>query len=218
MNLILLGPPGAGKGTQADLLRKRFGWLHISTGDILRRALRMGNPIARQAQTQMDRGELVSDEVVLSLVESRLKEPDAAGGYILDGFPRTSAQAQGLEAALHRLGKQIDMVLYLDISAPMVLSRLLGRRVCPNCEANFHVVNRPSVDDKRCDRCGTLLVQRDDDQPETVQRRLKIYNEQTEGLIDYYRSRELLIRIIADRPIDSLHEDIASIFHQRKLA
>jgi adenylate kinase len=192
MRLILLGPPGAGKGTQAKLLAQRLGVPQISTGDMLRAAVTAGSPLGREAKQYMDRGTLVPDGVIIGLVRERLQEKDCARGYVLDGFPRTVAQAEALEATLKELGSPLDHVLSLEVPTEDLVLRIAGRRTCRNCGAMYHLRFSPSETDGRCDACGGPTYQRDDDEEETVRRRLHVYNDQTAPLISFYEARELL--------------------------
>jgi adenylate kinase len=195
MRIILLGPPGAGKGTQAKLLAERLRIPQISTGDMLRAAVRDGTPLGREAKGYMDRGALVPDEVIIGLVRERLQAPDAVRGYILDGFPRTVAQAEALERTLGDLHCSLDHVLCLDVPGEDLVTRIAGRRTCRQCGAMSHVRFSPTKRDGACDACGGETYQRDDDREETVRRRLAVYVEQTAPLIRFYEGRALLRRI-----------------------
>ncbi len=185
MKLILLGAPGAGKGTQADILSQRLNIPTISTGNILRAAVKNGTPVGLKAKEYMDAGKLVPDEVIIGIVAERLAESDCGKGYILDGVPRTIAQAEALEA----VGIQFDTVLSLEISDEEIVKRMGGRRACPACGATFHVVSAPPKTEGKCDKCGADLVLRDDDKPETVKNRLAVYHAETEPLKDFYAAR-----------------------------
>ena len=182
MKLILLGAPGAGKGTQAAVISRELGIPAISTGNILRAAIQEGTPTGMKAKTYMDEGHLVPDEVIIGIIKERLAEPDCAKGYILDGVPRTIAQAEALEAA----GIKFDHVVSMEIADATIMERMSGRRVCSKCGASYHIEFKPSKAEGICDACGEALVQRKDDAPETVLDRLKVYHEQTEPLKDYY--------------------------------
>lgn len=195
MRIILLGPPGAGKGTQAKLLIERLQIPQISTGDMLRAAVKDGTPLGRQAKTYMDRGALVPDEVIIGLVRERLQAPDCARGYILDGFPRTDAQAEALEKTLEDLHLNLDHVLCLDVPSEELVVRIAGRRTCRQCGAMSHVRFSPTRREGVCDVCGGETYQRDDDREETVRRRLTVYAEQTAPLVRFYEGRGLLRRI-----------------------
>lgn len=186
MRLILLGPPGAGKGTQAALLSKKFNLAHISTGDLLRQAVKDQTTLGKEAKSYIDKGELVPDNLVTSLVQDKIKNIDIEKGFILDGFPRNIAQAQDIDKFLKDQAKEINWVIYLKTKESTIISRLSGRRVCQNCAAVFHVKNVPPKKEGICDYCAGKLTQRDDDKPATVKNRIKIYQEQTKDLIDYY--------------------------------
>lgn len=193
MHLILLGAPGAGKGTQASYLREQWGLTHISTGDILRAEVRAGSALGQEAQGYMERGELVPDDLIIRMMEERLKLLD--GGYILDGFPRTDAQAVALDAMLQRIGQKLDAVVNLTVPDEELIRRLTGRRVCPNCAAVYHVDTMPPAVVGVCDKCGTVLIQRKDDQLEAITNRLEVYRAQTQPLIAYYTKRGLIVNI-----------------------
>lgn len=192
MKLILLGPPGAGKGTQAKMLTERFNIPQISTGDILRSAVKDGTPMGLKAKICMDAGDLVPDEVVVGIVNERLQMDDCAGGFILDGFPRTVPQADALAINLQELDKQLDAVVSLDVDVEALVARLTGRRTCSDCGRGFHITFDAAKKEGVCDACGGKLIQRDDDQEATIRKRLEVYQDQTEPLISYYRSTGLL--------------------------
>jgi len=195
MRIILLGPPGAGKGTQAKLLVERLGVPQISTGDMLRAAVKAGTPLGREAKAYMDRGALVPDEVIIGLVRERLQSADCIRGYILDGFPRTVAQAEALEKTLLDLRLSLDHVLCLEVPPDDLVVRIAGRRTCRVCGAMFHVRFSPAKRDGVCDACGGETYQRDDDREDTVRRRLEVYAQQTEPLVRFFEGRGLLRRI-----------------------
>lgn len=195
MNLILLGPPGAGKGTQAKKLVQELGIPQISTGDILREAARAGTELGKQAKPLMDAGKLVPDSLVIGIIEERLKAPDAAQGFILDGFPRTVPQAQALEAMLQKSGRGIDRVLSIEVPEDVIVERISGRRSCPKDGSVFHLTGNPPKQEGVCDACGGPLVQRDDDKKEKVVERNKQYWEKTAPLIAFYSERTLLATI-----------------------
>lgn len=201
MKLIFLGPPGAGKGTQAARFAARYGIAHISTGDMLRAELRAGTPLGQQAQGYMNRGELVPDEVILGMVQSRIGQADCANGFLFDGFPRTVAQADALAALC-----AVDRVVNIDVPQERLVARISGRRMCPDCGAAYHVSTHP---DGRCGKCGGALYQREDDREETVRNRLRVYEEQTQPLIEYYAARGLLVTINGDESIERVTEAIA---------
>ena len=195
MKLILLGAPGAGKGTQAEVLCQKLGIPTISTGNILRAAIQEGTPVGLQAKSFMDAGKLVPDEVIIQIVAQRIAQSDCAEGFILDGVPRTIAQAEALDAA----GGRFDRVLSLEITDQEIEERMSGRRVCSKCGASFHIHARPTKVEGVCDNCGGPVVQRDDDKPETVRHRLEVYHQQTEPLKDYYQAKGLLT-LVDNRP------------------
>lgn len=192
MNLIFLGPPGAGKGTQASLLSETLNIPQISTGDILRNAVRTGTPMGIRAKSYMDSGSLVPDEVVVGIVEERLQGADCARGFILDGFPRTVAQADALDLMLSRLGKEIEHVLSMTVDDEELLTRIGGRRMCEKCGKGYHTLFDPPKVSNLCDQCGAKLYQRDDDKVETMRKRLDEYYQKTAPLIQYYSQKELL--------------------------
>ena len=218
MKLVLLGPPGAGKGTQSAVLSKEYSIPHISTGDLLRESVKNGLPLGLKAKSYMDKGELVPDEVVIGMVAGRLAEPDVKNGYILDGFPRTLKQAVDLDAALVRLALALDMVVYFETSQKVAIERLSGRRVCKSCGFNYHVKNIPPKKDGICDKCGSPLFQRPDDREETVINRLKVYEQQTKPLIDYYSKKGLLVKVSGDLGVKDLFKVLSKIFAGAKLA
>ena len=211
MRLILLGPPGAGKGTQAKRLIERYGIPQISTGDILRAAVREGTELGKTAKQYMDAGKLVPDEVVIGIIEERLKEPDCAKGYILDGFPRTVAQADALTEVLARMGQSIDHVVSIEVPDEELVERLTGRRTCRNCGAMYHVKFSPPKKPGVCDKCGGELFQRDDDKEETIRARLKVYQDQTAPLIAYYEKAGLLRRVSGVGTVDEIYERILGV-------
>ena len=191
MKLILLGAPGAGKGTQAEILSAKLGIPTISTGNILRAAVKEGTPIGLEAKRYMDAGQLVPDSVIVGIVAQRLEQPDCAGGFILDGVPRTIGQAEALDAA----GVTFDHVLSIEISDEEIEERMEGRRVCQSCGAPYHVKAKPPKRQGVCDSCGGALIQRDDDKPETVRHRLEVYHQETEPLKDYYQAKGILVPV-----------------------
>jgi adenylate kinase len=218
MNIVLLGPPGAGKGTQSVVLSKSYGIPHISTGDILREAVKSQTPMGKKAKIFMDKGELVPDEVVVGIVVDSLGRDDTKKGYILDGFPRTLKQAEELDAALKKISSGIDMVLYFEIPENIAIERLTGRRVCKSCGANFHVKNIPPKKEGVCDKCGAELFQRPDDKLETVKNRLKVYELQTEPLIEYYTKKGMLKKVSGALDVKDLFKELSHVFSDAKLA
>ena len=204
MNLILLGAPGAGKGTQAELLMEKLSIPGISTGNMLREAVANGSEVGKKAKYCMDNGLLVSDDIILDIVAERVAQPDCANGFILDGVPRTLAQAEALEAR----GVRIDHVVSIEIEDGVIEGRMTGRRVCSKCGASYHIVANPSKVEGICDHCGADLMIRKDDAPETVRRRLEVYHEQTEVLKDFYAKLGKLRLVEGNQPIDGANEDI----------
>ena len=202
MNIVLLGAPGAGKGTQAAKLVEEFKTPHISTGDMLRAAVKAGTPLGKKAKTFMDAGELVPDDVIIGLVIDRLQEPDTDAGFILDGFPRTSAQAVALDAELGKLERPLDAALLIDVDSEVIVKRLCSRRMCRDCGYIG------SVADESCPKCGGEMYQRDDDNEATVRNRLEVYEKSTSPLIDYYRGSELLVSIDGDRDANEVYADV----------
>ena len=208
MKLVLLGPPGAGKGTQAQFLMERFGVPQVSTGDMLRTAVAAGTQLGLKAKGCMDAGELVPDAVVVGIVKERLQQSDCASGFILDGFPRTVNQANALKAALAESGLGIDRVVAFTVDEDALVQRLTGRRTCRKCGAGYHVRFDPPRLAGVCDRCAGELYQRDDDQEETIRKRLQVYRNQTEPLIQYYRSEGLLLDVDGMAPIEGVRQSI----------
>ncbi|MEW6386086.1 MAG: adenylate kinase [Thermodesulfobacteriota bacterium] len=213
MNLILLGGPGAGKGTQAKKLIDKYHIPQISTGDILRAAVKDGTPMGKKAKEFMDAGKLVPDEVVIGIVEDRLKQPDCQKGFILDGFPRTVPQAEALDAALAKMGSRLDHVVSIDVDEEALVERLTGRRTCKNaaCGQMFHIKFTPPKQAGVCDKCGGELYQRDDDNETTVRSRLATYNQATKPLIDYYTKKGLVRPIAGVGSIDDIFNKITGI-------
>ncbi len=211
MKLILLGAPGAGKGTQASEIAQKYGIPHISTGDILRRNIKEETPLGVRAKSYMEHGGLVPDELVTEMLLARIGEPDCARGYVLDGFPRTIPQAESLDAALLERGERVDAAIDVDVPDAVIVSRMGGRRACPACGATYHVAFRPPNIAGVCDACGHALAVRDDDAPETVQKRLDIYHAQTQPLIQYYRERGILQTVDGTRPMDEVSARIAGL-------
>jgi len=204
VRVAFLGPPGAGKGTQARELAREWGVPHVATGDMLREAASVGTPLGREAKAYMDTGALVPDGVIIRMIAERLRRPDALKGFLLDGFPRTIAQAEGLERLLEDLGQPLERVVYFEVSEPELLRRLTGRRVCRACQTAYHVVSAPSKSPGVCDRCGGELYQREDDSEATVRHRLGVYARQTAPLLDWYRGRGMLVSVPAEGPIETI--------------
>ncbi|MBI3252869.1 MAG: adenylate kinase [Candidatus Omnitrophica bacterium] len=217
MRLVLLGPPGAGKGTHAQVLSKEFGVAHVSTGDMLREALKAATPLGLKAKATMEKGLLVPDDVVIALVRERLSGPDAKKGFILDGFPRTPEQARSLDATLRDLDMPLSLVLYFKTSLPVIIRRLSGRRVCGACGKNYHLLNFKPKAEGICDACGGKLVQRPDDREETIENRLKVYEAETTPLIDYYQKLKLLTQVSGDLEVRELNRDLLDVFRRKGL-
>jgi len=210
LRLILLGPPGAGKGTQAASIIAKYQIPHISTGDILRKNISEGTELGKKAKEYMDKGLLVPDDLVVALVENRLTEEDCKEGFLLDGFPRTVAQADALGNALDKLGYSLDKVINIDVNKEELVERAVGRRVCKACGATFHIKFNPPKVDGVCDVCGGELLQRKDDTVETVSKRIEVYSHQTQPLINYYENKGILINIDGKQDIDKVFLDIVS--------
>ena len=207
-DLILLGPPGAGKGTQAGRIVAEYRIPHISTGDILRSAVKNQTAMGLEAKRYMDAGELVPDSVVIGIVKDRLQEPDTADGFLMDGFPRTIPQAEALDATLDSIGRGVSKVLAILVDEEQLIARLTGRRICRECQTPFHVAFSPPKVEGVCDACGGELYQRDDDSEATVRNRLSVYNQQTEPLVAYYDAQGVLIRIDGDQDPEAVYENI----------
>lgn len=208
MRLIFLGPPGSGKGTQAALLSEKYNVPSISTGDMLRQSVEAQEELGLKAKKYMDEGALVPDELIIAIVKSRLAKPDCEHGFILDGFPRTLAQSEALDALLDSLSYPLDAVINIEVTSEVVLSRLSGRRTCRDCGHIYHIVNLPPKTPGICDDCGGILYQRDDDKPEAITKRLHVYMMQTAPLIQYYQKRGKLISIPGDKEVDVIHQSI----------
>ncbi|MFQ5893904.1 MAG: adenylate kinase [Nitrospinota bacterium] len=215
MNLIFLGPPGAGKGTQAKLVAERCDIPQISTGDILRQAVKEGTPLGTEAQGYMERGDLVPDTVVIGIIEERLQQPDCQAGYILDGFPRTEVQADALAETLAQRGGAIDRVVNIEVADEELIRRLAGRRTCATCQEPYHVAFSPPKHEGLCDQCGGELIQRKDDEEETIRARLQVYREQTAPLIAYYEQRGLLRNVAGVGTIEEIFEAICGAVEGR---
>ncbi len=211
LGIILLGPPGAGKGTQAKMISAAFSIPQISTGDMLREAVKNGTQMGKLAKTHMDQGGLVPDEVVIGIVKERLQAPDCLNGFILDGFPRTIPQAEALDRVTRELRKEVRTVLSLEVDEKELMERLCGRRTCTGCGAMYHVqFNRPKAEGK-CDKCGTALIQRDDDKEETILARLANYKKMTEPLLQYYKGTGKTRSVKATGDIDAIYANIVKI-------
>jgi adenylate kinase len=208
MNLVLMGLPGAGKGTQAEKIVEKYGIPHISTGDMFRAAIKESTELGLQAKSFMDQGNLVPDEVTIGIVRERLSKEDCAEGFLLDGFPRTVAQAEALENILSDLNKKIDYVINIDVDQEFLMERLTGRRICKSCGSTYHLVFNPPTKDDKCDRCGGELYQRADDNAETVQNRLEVNQKQTKPLLDFYEGKGYLRNINGQQDIRKVFDDL----------
>ncbi len=204
LNLVLLGPPGSGKGTQAKILAERYGIPHISTGDILREEVRNGTPLGKRAKEIMERGDLVPDKLVAGIILNRLDRDDCARGFILDGYPRTVEQAAILDDILGELGRRLERVILITVPDEVIVERMAGRRSCPECGRVYHMVSAPPKNDTLCDECGVALVQRPDDREEVVLERLRVYHEKTQPLEELYRSRGILLEVDGNQPVDTV--------------
>jgi adenylate kinase len=216
VRVAFLGPPGAGKGTQARDLAREWSVPHIATGDMLREAVAAGTALGREAKGYMDKGALVPDDVIISMIAERLRQPDARNGFLLDGFPRTIAQAEGLERLLKDLGHPLDRVIYFDVAEPELVRRLTGRRVCRACGHSFHVVSNPPRREGVCDACGGELYQRVDDSESTVRNRLAVYARQTAPLLDWYSGKDLLASIKGEGAIADIGRRVKDAARRRE--
>ncbi|HBK52811.1 adenylate kinase [Syntrophomonas wolfei] len=208
MNIILMGPPGAGKGTQAELIKARFPIPHISTGDIFRDAVNQGSELGQEAQKYMSSGQLVPDEITTAIVKERITQADCEQGFLLDGFPRTTAQAQALDQSLTELGKKIDLAVNIDVPTELLIERLSGRISCQECKRVYNLNFNPPREQGKCDSCGSELVQRNDDRGETVAKRLEVYSQQTRPLLQYYEAQGVLFNIEGSRGSNQVFADI----------
>ena len=211
MKIIMLGAPGAGKGTQAKMIAEKCGIPHISTGDIFRANIKNGTELGAKAKEYMDKGLLVPDELVCDLVVDRIQQADCEKGYILDGFPRTIPQAEALENALNAIEQKQDYAIDIDVPDENIINRMSGRRACVGCGATYHVLFNPTKVEGKCDVCGESLILRDDDKPETVKKRLDVYHTQTQPLIDFYTERKVLVEVDGTQSMDKVFDDIMKI-------
>lgn len=211
MKIIMLGAPGAGKGTQAKQIAAKYEIPHISTGDIFRANIKNGTELGKKAKEYMDQGMLVPDELTCDLVMDRIAQDDCERGFVLDGFPRTIPQAEALTNALNKIGQSMDYAIDVDVPDENIVNRMSGRRACLNCGATYHIVFNPTKTEGVCDACGNETVLRDDDKPETVQKRLTVYHDQTQPLIDYYRNMNILKSVDGTKPMDEVFSDIVAI-------
>ena len=211
MKIIMLGAPGAGKGTQAKQIAAKYHIPHISTGDIFRANIKNNTELGQKAKTYMDKGMLVPDELTCDLVMDRIAEDDCKNGFVLDGFPRTIPQAEALKSALTKTNQSIDYAIDVDVPDENIISRMSGRRACLNCGATYHIVFNPTKQEGICDACGNETVLRDDDKPETVQKRLEVYHDQTKPLIDFYKAEGILKSVDGTQPMDEVFSAIVDI-------
>lgn len=210
LNLILMGLPGAGKGTQAEKIKEKYNIPHISTGDMFRLAIKEGTDLGKQAKEFMDQGNLVPDEVTIGIVQERLSKADCQNGFLLDGFPRTVAQAEALEKLLMDMNTSIDYTLHVDVPVEKLMERLTGRRICPVCGTSYHVIYNPPKKEGICDKDGAKLIQREDDTAETVQNRLEVNIKQSQPLLDFYANKGYLVTLNGDQDINQVFKDIES--------
>ena len=211
MKIIMLGAPGAGKGTQAKQIADKYSIPHISTGDIFRANIKNGTELGKKAKQYMDQGALVPDELTCDLVMDRIQQDDCKNGFVLDGFPRTIPQAEALDAALGKINEKMDYAIDVDVPDENIVNRMSGRRACLNCGATYHLISIPPKVEGICDRCGSEIVLREDDKPETVQKRLKVYHEKTQPLIDYYKNQGILKSVDGTQPMDEVFKAIVTI-------
>ena len=211
MKIIMLGAPGAGKGTQAKKIAEKYGIPHISTGDIFRANIKGGTELGMKAKSYMDQGQLVPDDVTIGMLLDRISEADCAGGYVLDGFPRTIPQAESLTAALEKRGEKMDYAVDVDVPDDSSVTRMGGRIACLKCGATYHIMFKPPKAEGVCDSCQEALVLRDDDKPETVQKRLRVYHDQTQPLIDYYKKQGILVTVDGTKELNEVFRDIVAV-------
>lgn len=211
MKLIMLGAPGAGKGTQAKKIAEKYQIPHISTGDIFRANIKAGTELGMKAKSFMDQGQLVPDEVTIGMLLDRISQDDSKNGYVLDGFPRTIPQAESLTAALKERGEKIDYAVNVDVPDDNIINRMSGRRACVGCGATYHVVYNAPKSEDICDTCGEKLILRDDDKPETVKNRLLVYHDQTQPLIDYYKKEGVLVKVDGTQNLEKVFQDIVAV-------
>ena len=211
MKIIMLGAPGAGKGTQAKQIAGKYSIPHISTGDIFRANIKNGTDLGKKAKEYMDQGLLVPDELTCDLVMDRIQQDDCKNGFVLDGFPRTIPQAEALDAALTNIGEKMDYAIDVDVPDENIVNRMSGRRACLDCGATYHIVSLPPKTEGKCDHCGSDLVLREDDKPETVQKRLTVYHDQTQPLIDYYKNQGILKSVDGTQPMEAVFTAITDI-------
>ncbi len=211
MKIIMLGAPGAGKGTQAERIAEKYQIPHISTGDIFRANIKEGTELGKKAKTYMDQGLLVPDSLTVDLLMDRISKDDCRNGYVLDGFPRTIPQAESLDAALKARGEKIDYAVNVDVPDENIINRMSGRRACLKCGATYHIVYAAPKKENICDKCGEPLVLREDDKPETVKKRLSVYHEQTQPLIEYYDAQKILVTVDGTKDLEAVFGDITAV-------
>ncbi len=211
MKIIMLGAPGAGKGTQAKKIAEKYQIPHVSTGDIFRSNIKEGTQLGRKAKEYMDQGALVPDELTIGMLMDRIQQEDCKNGYVLDGFPRTIPQAESLQKSITEMGQKIDFAINVDVPDENIINRMSGRRACISCGATYHIVYNPSKVAGICDVCGSELVLRDDDKPETVKKRLAVYHDQTRPLIDYYKEAGVLVNVDGTQELNKVFSDITVI-------
>jgi adenylate kinase len=211
MKIIMLGAPGAGKGTQAKKIAEKYQIPHVSTGDIFRSNIKEGTELGRKAKEYMDQGALVPDQLTIGMLLDRIQKEDCKDGYVLDGFPRTIPQAESLQKAITEMGQKIDFAINIDVPDENIINRMSGRRACISCGATYHIVYNPSKEPGICDVCGSELVLRDDDKPETVKKRLSVYHAQTRPLIDYYKEAGVLVNVDGTQALNKVFSDITDI-------
>lgn len=208
MRLVLLGPPGAGKGTQASAIVKKYNIPHISTGDIFRENIKQGTELGKKAKEYIDKGLLVPDDIVVSIVKDRILEEDCKKGFLLDGFPRTLNQGEALDDELSQMNLKLDKVININVEKEVLIERTIGRRICKDCGATYHIKFNPPVKEGICDNCGGKLYQRDDDTQETVEKRIEVYQKQTKPLIDYYTKKGLILNVDGTKKISEIFDEI----------
>ena len=211
MKIIMLGAPGAGKGTQGKMIAEKYSIPHVSTGDIFRANIKNGTELGKEAKKYMDQGLLVPDELTVKILLDRVAQDDCKNGYVLDGFPRTIPQAEALENALNAIEQKLDYAIDIDVPDENIINRMSGRRACVGCGATYHVLFNPTKVEGKCDVCGESLILRDDDKPETVKKRLDVYHTQTQPLIDFYTERKVLVEVDGTQSMDKVFDDIMKI-------
>jgi len=214
MRIVFLGPPGAGKGTQAKMVERDFGLVHIATGDIIREAIKNQTDWGKKAEEYVKAGLLVPDEVVIGIMEEKLLQDEVKRGFILDGFPRTLAQAEALDKILEKAGSPLDIVIYFNVDPQEVIRRLSARRICEKCQTPYNLISKPPKRDQVCDVCGGRLIQRPDDKEEVIAQRLKTYEEQTQPLIDFYRSKGILKEVVSRGGIEAVYQSVKSLLEE----